>query len=72
MKKIKVTSAFTIIVLLISGLFFGCNPDNPGVEGELYLYIGLYHGCAGSGDLDEASTSVNGIYSVGEKVTATA
>ncbi len=72
MKKIKVTSMFIIIVLLISGLFFGCSPDNPGVEGELYLYIGLYHGCAGSGDLDEAATSVNGIYSVGEGVTAAA
>ena len=72
MKKIKGTSTFIIVILLISGLIFGCNPDNPGADGELYLYIGLYHGCAGSGELDTAATSVNGIYSVGEEIFASA
>ena len=72
MKKTKLTSAITIIVLLVSGLFFSCDPDDPGADADLYLYIGLSLDCAGRGALDEAATSVNGIYAAGDEVTASA
>ncbi len=68
MKKIKVPS----VIILISVLFSGCDPDEPGVDSDLYLYIGLSHDSAGSGALDEAVTSVNGVYSAGDGITATA
>ncbi len=72
MKKIKVPSVIILIVLLISVLFSGCDPDDPGLDSDLYLYIGLSHDSAGNGALDEAVTSVNGIYSAGDEITATA
>ena len=72
MKKIKVPSVIILIVLLISVLFSGCDPDEPGVDSDLYLYIGLSHDSAGSGALDEAVTSVNGIYSTEDEITASA